>query len=135
VIVFVLVATSLGNHTLPAWHPDWPRSLVWIVALGAGGLFFPSVLAHELSHAIVARARGMRVSGITLFMFGGVTELVGEPPTPGTEFLMAIVGPLTSILIGVLALLGGGAFVHASPEFMSDHPETVFASVGPLGTL
>src|SRR5262245_33495715 len=55
-IVFVLVATSLGNGTLPRWHPDWSRGLVWAVALGASVLFFVSVLVHELSHALVAKA-------------------------------------------------------------------------------
>jgi Zn-dependent protease/CBS domain-containing protein len=135
ILVFFLVAGSLGNHTLPAWHPDWPSSLIWGVALGAATLFFASVLAHEMSHALVARAQGMRVSGITLFMFGGVTEIVGEPPSPRAEFLMAIVGPLTSIAIGILAIIGGRAFVNASPDFMAQHPEAVFASVAPLGTL
>jgi Zn-dependent protease/predicted transcriptional regulator len=135
VLVFFLVAGSLGNRTLPAWHPDWPPSLVWSVAFGAAILFFVSVLAHELSHALVARARGMRVAGITLFMFGGVTELVGEPPTPGAEFFMAIAGPLTSIFIGVVATIAGTAFVHSSPELMTESPGLILSSAGPVQTL
>lgn len=135
VLIFFLVTASLGNHTLPAWHPDWPSSLVWGVAVGAATLFFGSVLAHELSHAVVARAKGMRVAGITLFMFGGVTELVGEPPTPGIEFLMAIVGPLTSIFIGIVAMLAGSAVIHASPGAFSENPELILSTVGPIGTL
>lgn len=135
VLVFFLVAGSLGNRTLPAWHPDWPPSLVWAVAFGAATLFFASVLAHELSHAIVARARGIRVAGITLFMFGGVTELVGEPPTPSAEFLMAIAGPLTSIFIGVVATIAGTAFVHSSPELMAESPALVLSAATPLQTL
>jgi Zn-dependent protease/CBS domain-containing protein len=135
VLVFFLVAGSLGNHTLPAWHPDWSPSLVWAVAFGAAILFFASVLAHELSHALVARARRMRVAGITLFMFGGITELVGEPPTPGAEFFMAIAGPLTSIFIGVVATMTGSAFVHASPELLSASPGQVLAAAGPVETL
>lgn len=135
VLVFFLVAGSLGNRTLPTWHPDWPASLVWAVAFGAATLFFASVLAHELSHALVARARGMRVAGITLFMFGGVTELVGEPPTPGAEFFMAIAGPLTSIFIGIIATIAGTAFVHSSPELMAESPALVLSAAGPLQTL
>jgi len=135
VLVFFLVAGSLGNRTLPAWHPDWPPALIWAVAFGAATLFFASVLAHELSHALVARARGMRVAGITLFMFGGVTELVGEPPTPGTEFFMAIAGPLTSVFIGVVATVAGTWFVHASPELLTASPAQVLSAAGPLETL
>jgi Zn-dependent protease/CBS domain-containing protein len=135
VLVFFLVAGSLGNRTLPTWHRDWPPSLIWAVAFGAATLFFASVLAHELSHALVARARGMRVAGITLFMFGGVTELVGEPPTPGAEFFMAIAGPLTSIFIGVVATVAGTAFVHASPELLSASPGQVLSAAGPFETL
>lgn len=135
ILVFFLVATGLGNRTLPVWHPNWPAPLVWSVAFGAAILFFGSVLAHELSHALVARARGMRVAGITLFMFGGVTELVGEPPTPSAEFLMAIVGPLTSIAIGIAAMVAGTAFLPHSPEFLSRNPRYVLAELGPVGTL
>src|SRR5581483_9958147 len=97
---FFLVATSLGQGTLPRWHPDWSPGLVWTVALGAAVLFFASVLVHELSHALVAKAQGTKVRGITLFMLGGVAQIEDEPWTPAREFAMAIVGPLTSIVIG-----------------------------------
>jgi Zn-dependent protease len=135
VLIFFLLATSLGNRTLPAWHPNWPSPWIWAVALGASVLFFASVLAHELSHALGARARGMRIAGITLFMFGGVTEIVGEPPTPGSEFLMAIVGPLTSIAIGAAAMLVGGALIPSSPALLSDNPRHALSALDPAETL
>jgi Zn-dependent protease/predicted transcriptional regulator len=83
------------------------------VALGilATVLFFGSVLVHELAHALVAQARGIRVQDITLFLFGGATRARVESRGPGDEFLIALVGPLTSgllaALFGIVAGLGG----------------------------
>ena len=67
--------------------------------VGALGLFI-SIVAHEFCHSLVARKFGMPMKGITLFIFGGVAEMGDEPPTARAEFLMAIVGPLSSLAIG-----------------------------------
>lgn len=134
VVVFVLVAMSLGTGTLPAWHPGWAASLRWSVALAAAVLFFVSVLLHEIAHAVVAQAQGLRVRGITLFMLGGVARIDEEPKTPGREFLMAIAGPLMSLAIGITALLVGRTYLLAYPDPLAE-PALALREVGPLGTL
>jgi Zn-dependent protease/CBS domain-containing protein len=100
-IIFTLVAVSLGAGTLPGWHPDWSPALIWSVAIVAAVAFFASVLAHELSHALVARGRGVPVDQITLFLFGGVAHMRREPARPIDELAIAAVGPITSIALGV----------------------------------
>ncbi|MDP6107166.1 MAG: site-2 protease family protein [Candidatus Brocadiia bacterium] len=106
-------------------EPASPLVCLGLGVLGAAGLF-ASLLTHELCHSIVARRTGMPVQGITLFVFGGVSELGGEPPTPGAEFFMAIVGPLSSAFIGAAftAVWFLGGFVGL--------PRTLSALVGYL---
>jgi Zn-dependent protease/CBS domain-containing protein len=76
----------------------------WALGLLAALLLFGSVLFHELSHAVVARRLGMEVAGITLFLFGGVAQINGEPPTPRAEFCVAVAGPLASLFLGFACL-------------------------------
>ncbi len=82
----------------------------WIMGLITALAFFVCILLHELGHALVARARGMPINGITLFIFGGVAELGDEPPSAATEFLMAIAGPVVSLVLAIafwlLAIVG-----------------------------
>jgi Zn-dependent protease/CBS domain-containing protein len=112
-IIALLVTVMLAASELPALFPGWP--VVAYVALGAGvaGLFFLSVLAHELSHALVARRFGIEVRDITLFIFGGAASLEGDAKTPGHEALIALAGPACSILLG--GVLIGGAFLIEQP--------------------
>ncbi|MDH4207996.1 MAG: site-2 protease family protein, partial [Anaerolineae bacterium] len=102
ILIFILVTWSLAAGYFPQNYPDWSRTLYWAVGLVTSILFFVSVLLHELAHSFVARARGLPVHDITLFIFGGVSQLEDEPQTAGTEFVMALVGPLTSLALGVL---------------------------------
>lgn len=105
IIILVFLTFSLATGWFPAYEPGWSALTYWIVALIAAILLFVSVLLHELAHSLVARARGLPVHSITLFIFGGVSNLEEEPTTPGIEFQMAFVGPLVSLLIGALAFV------------------------------
>ncbi len=106
-IIFALVTYSLGNM-LGEYNPAWDPTLRWGLATVAALLFFASVLAHELAHSLMSQAHGNPVDSITLFLFGGVARIRVEPDSPRSEFLMAIVGPATSFVIGVLLLVLGG---------------------------
>jgi Zn-dependent protease len=98
-LFFVLVTWNL-SAVFASVHSDWGGWLSWAMALSAAIPFFVSVLLHELAHSLVARARGMPVRSIRLFLFGGVSNIEREPPSPGAEFVMALVGPVTSIVLG-----------------------------------
>jgi Zn-dependent protease/CBS domain-containing protein len=100
ILIFILVTWTLAGSYFPLNYPRWSLPLHWTVGVVTSVLFFASVLAHELAHSFVARARGLPVQDITLFIFGGVSQIGEEPETPGTEFVMALVGPLTSIVLG-----------------------------------
>jgi Zn-dependent protease len=139
-IIFALIAFELGAVVFPGWHPEWSAALSWTLALAAAVLFFASILAHELSHALVAKAKGIPVRRITLFLFGGLTQLEAEPNSPKTEFWMAVVGPIVSVLIGLIATSVGAAFVGAPlwEAIDAGDPNAVAAayqSAGPLATL
>ena len=102
VIIFLALTYLLVNR-FDASYLRWSATQQWTVAVVTVLLFFLSVLAHELSHSLVAINRGIPVRGITLFLFGGVSHLEREPSRPSEEFLISIVGPLTSIAIAILA--------------------------------
>jgi Zn-dependent protease/CBS domain-containing protein len=105
VFVFALVAWSLAVTILPQTVPNQSTAAYWITGLIGAVVFYACLLAHELSHSVVARRNGVEVSEITLWLFGGVSKLAGEPRSPGVEALITIVGPLSSILLAVVAFV------------------------------
>ncbi|MBN2385406.1 MAG: site-2 protease family protein [Anaerolineales bacterium] len=105
-LILALISWSLGVSFVEA-HPDWSPVLSWGLAIGSALLFFASLLAHELAHSLVARARGIPVRNITLFLFGGISNIQREPSSPTGEFQLAIVGPITSFVLGLLFLVVG----------------------------
>jgi len=115
-LIFGLVTWSLAAgyfpHVLPARSP----ATYWLHGVVAALLLFGSVLLHELAHALAALDQGVPVGGITLHVFGGVSQLDAEPPTPRAEVLIAIVGPLTSFAIAGLCLLADRT-VEGPPAF------------------
>ncbi len=104
-IILVFLIWSLATNWFAVLYPGWSPALYWITSTIAALLLFVSVLLHELAHSVVARARGLSVKNITLFIFGGVSNIEQEPKSPGVEFQVAVVGPLVSILLGGLAFL------------------------------
>ncbi len=110
-LIFALVSWSL-SATFGQIHSGWSVGMRWGMAMLAALLFFASVLAHELAHSLAALARGVAVQNITLFMFGGVSNIQREPASPAEELVITIVGPLTSLFLGaVFLVIGAGGFL------------------------
>lgn len=109
VLVAWLIAWGLAARVLPSEVPGLPELAYWAAALVVAGLFFASLLAHELAHAVVAVRRGLHVEGITLWLLGGVARLRGSADSPGAEALIAGIGPLTSLVLAAPCLAVGVA--------------------------
>lgn len=121
-IIALLITFSLADH-FRMINKQWSPNVVWGASLLTALLFFLGLLAHELSHSLVARARHLPVSRITLFALGGVSVIEKESPDAKTEFLVAIVGPITSlvlggIMLGIAALLGGNPEASAGSAIL-----------------
>src|ERR1700704_3736362 len=101
IVVVVILVITLAFGRFPLVLPG--RSTVGYLAAAvvAAVLFMASVLAHEVAHAIVARRNGIQVESITLWLFGGVAQLKGDPRSPGADLRIAAVGPLTSLALGI----------------------------------
>ncbi|MCK9263377.1 MAG: site-2 protease family protein [Desulfomonilia bacterium] len=100
VIIAVLITWTLAAGFFPYYYQGFSTLTYWIMGvIGALGLFF-SIIFHEMSHSLVSREFGLEIRGITLFVFGGVSEMNEEPNNSRTEFFMAVAGPLSSIFLG-----------------------------------
>ncbi|MGH2691542.1 MAG: site-2 protease family protein [Actinomycetota bacterium] len=104
IFIALLVAYSL-HGTFQARFPELTSAGALILAIAFGLLFFGSVLAHEMAHAVAAKRRGIEVHGITLFLFGGATHAKVDSRRPQDELVVSVLGPLTSLLLGGLFLL------------------------------
>jgi Zn-dependent protease len=134
-IIFGLIVISLGGGLFPDWHPDWTPLISWSTALLAGLLFFASLLAHELSHSLVARRYGINVPRITLFLFGGMAEIESEAETPTAEFAIAIAGPLMSLALSLIfSLIAANLVDSAVLEQMLGDLEAGVSGLSPLAT-
>ena len=122
-VIALIVTYTLAAGELPSLYRGWSEWLYWVIGAIVSLFFFASVLAHELSHALVARRFGLRVRDITLFIFGGAATLEGDPKRPMDEALIAAAGPLASLAIGIVLSVADAAIEQ----------EQVGAIVGWLG--
>jgi len=113
-VVAALIAWSLATSLLPSAAPGEASSAYWTAGVISAFVFLASLLAHELAHSVVAVRRGVKVEGITLWLFGGVSRFSSDTSSPGAQALITFVGPLTSLVLGAVFYLasvavGGGA--------------------------
>jgi Zn-dependent protease/CBS domain-containing protein len=133
VFIFVLLTWNLVA-LFSRWHPDWTPLGAFVVAAVAALAFFACILLHELAHSLVGMRYGMRVRSITLFLFGGVSNIEREPPSAKAEFWMAIVGPIVSIVLGMgFTLLA--SLVTTIPAGDPGAAWNALAALGPVATL
>jgi len=123
-VVAALIAWSLASGILPAQAPGQTTGVYWVAGVISAFVFLASLLAHELAHSVVATRRGVRVDGITLWLFGGVSRFGSETTSPGSQALIIFVGPLTSLVLGGIFYLlaiaaGGGAPTGLLPVTLS----------------
>lgn len=104
-LAFFLIAWTLPRVIYPGGYPGWSGLNYWLAGSAAAILLFGSVLFHEFAHSFMALARGLKVDGITLFVFGGAAALKSEPKRPSDEFLIAVVGPASSLLLAVIFVI------------------------------
>ncbi|MGY0004576.1 site-2 protease family protein [Micromonospora sp. I033] len=126
-VIFVLIAWALSASQFPRAYPGHSAVAYVAAGLAAAVVFFLGLLAHEVAHAVVAKRNGIEVEGITLWLFGGVSELKGEARDPGAELRIAGVGPLVSLIIGLffgaiavlLALTGAHGLLLGSLSWLA----------------
>src|SRR5512138_2017525 len=106
-ILGALIVWSLAKGLFPLAYKGLAQGDYWAMGVaGAIGLFL-SIVFHELWHSLVARRFGLNMRGITLFLFGGVSEMVDEPPSPKAEFFLAVAGPASSVVLAAIFISVG----------------------------
>ena len=102
VVIFFLLTYSMAETFFPEEHKDYGRLWYWLMGASTAALTFVSILIHELAHSWVSIKRGIKVTGVRLFIFGGMAETASEPKDGRDEFLVALAGPAASVLLGLL---------------------------------
>src|SRR2546422_5514380 len=118
IVIALLIVFSLAGHFREI-NPQWGDAIILVTSVVTGFLFFAAIVAHELAHSVVAKSYGLPVRSITLFALGGVAQIEKDPEEAKTEFWMAIVGPITSFVIGAILLaisLALGWTAEATPK-------------------
>src|SRR5256886_11446210 len=126
-VVAALIAWSLATGILPPAVPGETSSAYWTAGVVSAFVFLASLLAHELAHSVVAVRRGVKVEGLTLWLFGGVSRFSSETNSPGSQALITFVGPLTSLVLGVVF------YLVAVAVGVSAHPSLVAVTLSWLG--
>ena len=103
-VLLLLLTWSLATAIFPANYPELETSTYWVMGFAAALSLLLSILLHELGHAVVAKYHQIKMRGITLFIFGGIAEMSNEPPHARAEFLVALAGPVVSVLIAIGSL-------------------------------
>jgi Zn-dependent protease/CBS domain-containing protein len=116
IVIAALVTWSLAAGVFPHSRPGLPASDYWWMGVIGALAFFGSIVLHELCHSLVASYYKLPMRGITLFIFGGVAEMGGEPHSPKVEFQMAIAGPIASVILGVVFYFSSVAARGGPPE-------------------
>jgi Zn-dependent protease len=107
--IAAFLAWSLSSRYFPSQLPGLSLSTYWLMGSAAALLLFACIVLHELGHSLVARRHGIRVSCVTLFMFGGVAQITDAPSRPSVELKVALAGPLVSVAIAFACARGAGA--------------------------
>ncbi len=128
-VILAIIADILAVSVLPAEVRHQSAVAYWAAGCVTAILFLMSLLAHELSHALVARRNGVRVRSITLWMLGGVAELDADPPNAGADLRIALAGPATS-LAAMAVFLGAAAAIG-----MTGAPDVTVAAASWLGMM
>jgi len=131
-LIFAIMTYMLATSYFPLNYPDWGPALWWLLGASAALLLFASVLLHELCHSLVSVSLGLPVKRITLFIFGGVAQIEGEPDEPMKELKIALAGPAMSIVLGIVFLLLAGVLAGAgTPQYVS----VLFAYLGTINLM
>lgn len=123
-LIVGLLAWLLAVSYYPAEFSNWTAVEYWAMGGVTAVMLFVSVLIHELAHSLVARHFGISVPRITLFLFGGVSQIASEPPNSAAEFWIAVVGPLTSFALAAFCwelepLVAGSQHLYALAEYLA----------------